>query len=82
VKAASRGVTHAEALFFVQLLDLPLKLARLTTSSECGEHELLGSLAPAPPLHEVEAARDLARGHRPDMIRRIVGCNESVDGFR
>jgi hypothetical protein len=63
----------------VQLFDLPFELARLPTSSECGENQLLGSLAAPPPLHEVKTARDLAQCHRPDIGGRIVRGDEGVD---
>jgi hypothetical protein len=76
------GHVRMSPLFFVQLFDLPLELARFTARCERGEHQLLGSLAPPPPLHEVDASCDHARGHRPDICRRIVGGNESVDRFR
>jgi hypothetical protein len=63
------------------VLDLPLELARFAARSECGKCELLRGLAPPPTLNKVQGADDFARGHRPDLARRIVGGNESVDGF-
>jgi hypothetical protein len=65
----------------LEVLDLALQLARFTAGCQRGERKLLRRLAAPPTQHEVEAARNLARGHRPDIRRRIVGGDESVDRF-
>jgi hypothetical protein len=72
----------ATPLIFVQLLDLPFELAGLATRRKGSECKMLGRLAPAPSLHEMERTCDLAWRHRPDVRWRIVGGNESVDRFR
>jgi hypothetical protein len=72
----------ATPLIFVQLLDLPFELARFTPCCKRIEHQLRRRLAAAPSLHEVEAARDLAWGHCPDIRWRIVCADQSVDRFR
>jgi hypothetical protein len=74
--------SDATPLIFVQLLDLPFELARLATRRKGSECKTLGSLVAPPPLHEVDAAGDLARRHCPDIGRWIVGSNEGVDRFR
>jgi hypothetical protein len=66
----------------LQSLDLPFELAGLATRRKGSECKLLRGLAAPPPLHEVEAAGDLARRHCPDIGRWIVGSNEGVDRFR
>jgi hypothetical protein len=64
------------------VFDLPFELAWFTACCKRGEHQLLRRFAPAPPLHEKQTPSDLARRHRPDISRRVVGGDESVDRFR